>query len=95
MEKACQGRPFQKNYPIARLVIVVSAIVVSAEDQIIAKLTLHRDIKELLIDKLRRAGILCHETDFTDSKGDIFIENLDDITKAKEIIQELQQKANP
>lgn len=66
----------------------------SAEDKIIAKLTLHRDIKELLIQKLRQAGVACHETEFTDSKGDIRIENSDEIAKVRQIIQDLQHKAN-
>jgi hypothetical protein len=66
----------------------------SAEDRIIAKLTLHRDIKELLIQKLTREGISCRETEFTDSQGDILIENPDDADRVKAIVRELQQKAN-
>ncbi len=67
----------------------------SAEDKLIAKLTLHRDIKELMIEKLRQAGIPCRETEFNDSNGDILIENPNDVAKAEKIIQNLQQKANP
>lgn len=47
------------------------------------------------MQKLRQAGIACRETEFTDSNGDILIENSDDVIKVQKIIQDLQQKANP
>ncbi len=66
----------------------------SAEDKIIAKITLHRDIKELVIQELRNAGISCQETNFTDPNGDISIPNSSDAPKVKQIIRELQKRAN-
>ncbi|MDY6783788.1 MAG: hypothetical protein SW833_14810 [Cyanobacteriota bacterium] len=67
----------------------------SAEDQIIAKIQLHRDIKNLVIEELRQAGIECQETKFTDSKGDILIINPIDVDRVRETIKEIQQRSNP
>lgn len=63
----------------------------SAEDKIIEKITLHRDIKNLVIQELLAAGIKCQETNFTDPNGDILIVNPSDAPKAKEIIRNLQK----
>jgi|GEM_PF-5823615 len=67
----------------------------SVEDRIIAQLTLHRDLKELLMRELRKLGIHCQETAFTDPNGDILLLNSNDVPKAQQLIQHLQQKANP
>lgn len=66
----------------------------SAEDKIIAKITLHRDIKQLVIQELRNAGVSCQETNFTDPNGDISIANSSDAPKIKQIIRDLQKRAN-
>ena len=67
----------------------------SVEDRIIAQLTLHRDLKELLMRELRKLGIQCQETAFTDPNGDILLLDSKDVSKAQQLIQHLQQKANP
>ena len=66
----------------------------SAEDKIIAKLQLHRDIKNLTIQELQNVNIACGETNFTNPKGDIEIANAKDTPKAKVIIRQLQNRAN-
>ena len=66
----------------------------SAEDKIIEKITLHRDIKNLVIQELLAAGVQCQETNFTDPNGDILIVNASDAAKVKEIIRNLQKQAN-
>ncbi|MGA1284201.1 MAG: hypothetical protein ACO34J_09110 [Prochlorothrix sp.] len=67
----------------------------SVEDAIIAKLELHRDIKELVMRELRQIGIPCQETPFTDTNGDIILLNPQDIPKAQALIQTLQQRSQP
>ncbi|MCU0541707.1 MAG: hypothetical protein MUE44_05885 [Oscillatoriaceae cyanobacterium Prado104] len=66
----------------------------SAEDKIIEKIILHRDIKELVIQELRAANIPCQETEFTDPRGDILIISANDAAKVKQVIQSLQKRAN-
>ncbi|MGL5059689.1 MAG: hypothetical protein ACRC62_06875 [Microcoleus sp.] len=66
----------------------------SAEDKIIEKIILHRDIKELVIQELRTAGIPCQETQFTDPRGDILIISPNDAAKVKQLIRALQKRAN-
>ncbi|MEM9542992.1 MAG: hypothetical protein AAGA60_26310 [Cyanobacteria bacterium P01_E01_bin.42] len=66
----------------------------SAEDQIIAKLQLHRDIKNLTIQELQNANITCQETSFTDPKGDIAIASSKDTSKVQEVIRQIQKRAN-
>lgn len=67
----------------------------SVEDAIIAKLELHRDIKELVMRELRQMGVPCQETPFTDANGDIILLNPQDIPKAQALIQTLQQRSQP
>ncbi|MEL6334909.1 MAG: hypothetical protein AAFY78_03190 [Cyanobacteria bacterium J06648_16] len=66
----------------------------SAEDAMIAKIILHRDIKLLIMQVLQQSGLDCQEIQFTDPNGDIILVNPDQAEQARAIIREIRQAAN-
>lgn len=64
------------------------------EDQMIYKLTVHRDFIGWVIDKLKEEGISAKRTTCGDRNGDILIIKPEDALRVKEIVHNIQNKYN-
>jgi hypothetical protein len=65
------------------------------ESAMIQRLELHRNIKNLVIARLRAEGINCKATTGNDPNGDIVIIRKKDVPLVQQIIRSLNCPANP
>ena len=64
------------------------------EDKQIARLQVHRDLIQWVIDELEKEGIEALRTSGGNSKGDILIVDENQVTRVKEILRQFRKQFN-
>ncbi len=64
------------------------------EDELIARLEVHRDMIGWLIMELSKEGIQAKRTTGNNPKGDILIVNQQDVPRVKQLLRNLQAEFN-